>query len=140
MNYHDAHRPYIGAVVNALTTAGIGVDDWFADPDDPRDACIFLATAATETHYPGEAIVLSWNEEDGWLIGGGQPNEPLNWVADIYTRDVLPTPQQVVTAARAALIAAPSTLYGLAPLFREFEDDTDGFEERLAAYHVHPNV
>ncbi|WP_329370192.1 DUF6292 family protein [Streptomyces sp. NBC_00669] len=133
-NYHDAHRPYIAAVVNALTTAGIGVSDWFADPNDPRDACITLTTDATEPHYPGQTIVLTWNEEAGWLIGGGEPDELLNWVGELDTRDVLPTPQQVVAAARTAFTTTPPTLYGLAPVYREFEDDNDGFEARLAAY------
>ncbi|MFJ5608404.1 DUF6292 family protein [Streptomyces sp. NPDC093221] len=140
LNYHNAHQPYIAAVVSALTAAGIGVTDWFADPNDPRDACITLATYATEPHYPGETIVLTWTEEAGWLIGGGQPNELLDWVGELDTRDVLPTPQQVVVIAQTAFTAPTRTLHGLAPVYREFVDDNDGFEQRLASYDTHPDA
>jgi len=40
--YHNAHEPYIWAVVKALEDAGLVVGEWSAEPNDPRDGHIGL--------------------------------------------------------------------------------------------------
>lgn len=40
--YHQAHEAHIGAVAQAVAAAGYPVDDWSAEPNDPRDGFIGL--------------------------------------------------------------------------------------------------
>lgn len=54
--YHEAHEPYMGAVVDALEAAGLEVKEWFADANDPRDGCITLVGADEDGHDLSERL------------------------------------------------------------------------------------
>lgn len=72
--YHSAHEAYIGAVAEALTTEGFHVDDWSAEPNDPRDGYISLHVAMNrETHldnpiWSNDEVNVAWNEDRGWCL------------------------------------------------------------------------
>ncbi len=130
ITYHTAHAPYMEAVVEALEAAGVGVEDWFADANDPRDGCITLAERAED----GDARYVAWDEEKGWLYGLGPEGGPINLIWWICV-DILPTPSEVVEAVGACVAKDYSKASIRHGNYRWFEDDEDGFEERLAGYH-----
>lgn len=128
IDYHNAHAPYTDAVAHALEVAGIEVDGWFADANDPRDSCITLARSK-----PGRQRVVAWTEEKGWMYGTGPENDSLNAIYGICD-GVLPEPAEVVEAVRRCLAGDFSSTDSYTAHLRDSEDDEDGFEERLAAY------
>ncbi|MET9339250.1 DUF6292 family protein [Nonomuraea sp. NPDC003804] len=131
INYHEAHEPYLKAVVIALDAAGLTVGDWFADANDPRDGCITLA----EPDEDGDERNVAWDEEKGWFYGtspedGHGEIHGIWWICD----DVLPEPSDVVTAIQQCVAGDHSQATLDHGYYRDFEDDEDGFEERLRAY------
>jgi hypothetical protein len=130
---HTAHRPYIEAVANALQAADIATTDHSAEPDDPRNGFIELDRSATAAVYGEQYARLIWDEESGWLLGWGGEDGRSDSIAPLLA-DVLPTPPDVVAAVQAALAVKPETVHGRPGQYREFEDEHDGFEERLAVY------
>lgn len=127
--YHEAHEPYMGAVVDALEAAGLEVKECFADANDPRDGCITLVGADEDGHERH----VAWDEEKGWFYGISDERGEIRtiwWICD----DVLPDPDEVVSAVQrcAAGDYSQASLYH--GYYRDFEDENDGFEERLRAY------
>lgn len=131
-DYHEAHEPYMKAVVTALDAAGLKVADWFADANDPRDGCITLA----EHDDDGDERCVAWHEEKGWFYGtspedGHGEIKNIWWICD----DVLPDPTEVVEAVRLCIAGDHSKATMNHAYYRDFEDgDDDGFEERILAY------
>lgn len=130
---HTAHRPYLEAVNRALQSTGIATTDHSAEPDDPRNGFIELDRTATSAVYGEQHTRLMWDEETGWLLGWGGEDGRSDWLAPLLD-DVLPVPADVVTALQAALAVKPATVHGRPGQYREFADEEDGFEERLAVY------
>jgi hypothetical protein len=131
INYHEAHEPYIKAVVIALDAAGLTVGDWFADANDPRDGCITLA----ELDEDGDERCIAWHEEKGWFYGISPEGEhgeiqSIWWICD----DVLPDPADVVTAVQRCVAGDYSKASLDHGYYRDFEDEDDGFEDRLLTY------
>jgi len=121
-----AHTGYIAAVVNALVAAGIPVERWHADPNEPRDAAIILASGES-----GEQRVAGWTEESGWMFGLGPEGAGLDLIWWLRG-GVLPHPDDVVQAVRACLRDDYSDTSIGRPVYRVAgEDDLD---EQLAAY------
>jgi hypothetical protein len=93
--YHRAHEPYMRAVAEALEAAGVKVLDWYADPNDPRDGAIQVASDAADE------VWLGWQEERGWTLlciderSGGQ--QPTRLVRDLGAGTVY-SPESVVRA------------------------------------------
>lgn len=120
------HTSYVAAVAAALEAAGVPVERWHADPNEPRDAAITLTG-----QEPGEQRAAGWNEESGWMYGTGRDGEGLDliwWLGG----GVLPHPDDVVAAVRACLAGDYSAASINRPFYRSFEDDDD-LDERLAA-------
>ncbi len=129
IDYHEAHEPYMGAVADALEAAGLEVKEWFADANDPRDGCITLA----EGDEDGDERNVAWHEEKGWFYGISDERGEINtmrWICD----DVLPDPADVVSAVRRCVAGDYSQASIEHGYYRDFEDEDDGFEERLRAY------
>jgi hypothetical protein len=132
IDYHQAHEPYLKAVVIDLDAAGLTVADWFADANDPRDGCITLA----ERDEDGDEHCIAWHEEKGWFYGtspedGNGEIQGIWWICD----DVLPDPAEVVTAVRQGIAGDFSKATLSHGYYRDIDDeDDDGFEERLLAY------
>lgn len=62
LHYHRAHEPYIAAVAHELQRCGVEVEDWWANPDEPRDGAIELSVP-----LPGyEETHVAWREDMGW--------------------------------------------------------------------------
>lgn len=72
--YHDAHEAYIGAVAEALANEGFPVDDWSAEPNDPRDGFASINVhAMRETHpdnpiWSNDEVNVAWTEDRGWCL------------------------------------------------------------------------
>lgn len=128
------HDYYIKAAAEALEAADIAVVDWNADLNDPRDGWIELGRDVTAAQYgAGNEVSLLWTEERGWSIGWGREGTSrLDWIHHLGT-GVLPTPDDMVGVAKAAIKECPGHLDN-GSVYRSFEDQDDGFEERLAAY------
>src|SRR5690606_18967666 len=126
LDYHDAHGPYIRAVVTALETAGLGVADWFADPDDPRDGCITLADSAES----GDRHFIGWDGTTGSAYGTGAQAVRLAGVRWICL-DVLPEPSEVVEAVRNCMAGDYSEASQSGAAYRDWSDEDDGFEAEL---------
>ncbi|MEU4578978.1 DUF6292 family protein [Nonomuraea sp. NPDC023979] len=132
ITYHEAHEPYMEAVADAFDAAGLAVEDWHADANDPRDGCISLA----ERDADGDQRHVAWHEEQGWFYGtsaedGHGEIRNIWWICD----DVLPEPADVVAAARRCIAGDHSQATIFHGYYRHFDDESDdGFEERLLAY------
>lgn len=64
LHYHRAHEPYITAVAHELQRCGVEVEEWWANPDEPRDGAIELTMPLPrydETH-------VAWREDLGWYF------------------------------------------------------------------------
>lgn len=62
LHYHRAHEPYVTAVAHELQRCGVEVEEWFANPDEPRDGAIELSVP-----LPGyEETHIAWREDLGW--------------------------------------------------------------------------
>jgi hypothetical protein len=127
----NVHAAYINAVADALEKAGVAVERWHADPNEPRDGAITLAG-----YESGEQRVAGWNEESGWMYGTGPEGEGLTlvwWIGD----GVLPEPGAVVSAVQQCLAGDYSAAsIHHRPRYRSFEEDDD-LDEQMAAYHSH---
>jgi hypothetical protein len=151
LDYHDAHGPYIDAVLDALEKAGLRAVDSFADRNDPRDGNIGIAPDCCGQEFSGYGEVwLGWTEESGWAVvpytdAGSAAFVEYAWIG------VLPEPGEVAGWARQVLLGGSDESPGElerqsrrpspprpTPWDRSFEDEGDGFEERLAAYATHP--
>lgn len=70
--YHEAHKPYIGAVAAALDAAGLPTKDWYADPNDPRDGAIQIDVARAvidgKQVFGYDEVWVGWQEERGWTL------------------------------------------------------------------------
>jgi hypothetical protein len=99
LSYHTAHGPYIAAVARELQRAGVEVEDWFDNPDEPRDGAIELTVP-----MPGyEQTHVAWREDQGWYY---MPSSDAQALAD-YTVDLpvghLAEPYDVAAAVCKAL-------------------------------------
>jgi hypothetical protein len=136
-DYYDAHTPYLQAVADALASAGLDLSDWFSDPSEPRTGFFALDRRDTAPYFGDEHdVVLLWTEEYGWSFGLAEPDRTELWSEDLPFDDVLPTPEQVVTATRQALVTRADGLTS-EDLPLRYHDEDDGFEARLATYHPH---
>lgn len=145
---HDrAHAPYLAAVAYELIRAGIEVEDWFANPDQPRDGAIELTVP-----LPGNAeTFLAWREDEGWYYtrskhGGGRADRTGDLLVGLAA-----TPDDVAAAYLAATAhprspASPEQLdwqppadYNpdAAPALDETSVSPD-LEHALASYTTHP--
>lgn len=71
--YHQAHEAYIGAVAEAVAAAGYPVDDWSAEPNDPRGGFIGLnvdvcGESSTNAIWVNDEVNLAWSEDRGWAL------------------------------------------------------------------------
>lgn len=117
------HDPYMDAVDQALTAAGIGVSDgWTTDGDayDDQGAAIPSAVFLWDPNHPAvdaaefpHGIAVFWNPVAGWEaarrapFGANETPHPL--VPDMWAK-----PEHVVTAVGEflALVEEESELYG----------------------------
>ncbi|RST04589.1 hypothetical protein EF910_16420 [Streptomyces sp. WAC07149] len=131
MHFHIAHTPYLHAVTNALTAAGLCVLEWSAEPDDPRTG-IIAVTFATPA-YRGHDTALTWDEESGWHLVWGPDGHDIGYrYAAALGSSVLPTPADITNAVQQAADRHPPIT--ASSLHRSFEDMDDGFEAELRAY------
>lgn len=140
MDYHDAHGPYIGAVASALTAAGLGATERYADPNDPRDGTIQITPAGILSGHT--EVWVCWQEERGWWVltederSGGR--EPFKGVTELRIATVA-SPETVTNAVielSGLDVTAPGDSYADADFpVHEFDEDDPAFEAALAAYH-----
>ena len=126
------HKPYLRAVVDALQADGVDVADWFADGNDPLDAAVELAPAATATSWGDRSVWLGWTEECGWYYGSCAPHGHGELTAIRYLAvGVLPSPAELVPQVRR-IVAGDRPGYLTPTRYRLFSDDEDGFATQLA--------
>ncbi|MGK5682429.1 DUF6292 family protein [Actinoplanes sp. URMC 104] len=145
--YHQAHEAYIRAVADLLPFAGFHVDDWSAEPNDPRDGFIGLHVAINgEARDAGpiwenDEVNLAWSEDRGWALVS---------VAQSHTNDgrfVYDLPvARVASPASVELAAAMQIGEECHPVAdahpdvdfpdHTFEDDDPAFEAALAHYRA----
>ncbi|MFJ7203258.1 DUF6292 family protein [Streptomyces sp. NPDC098789] len=134
MDYHDAHSPYLAAVVAALALAGITVSDWTAEPDDPRTGILALDPASTPV-YPGDDVALVWDEARGWSLVWGPDGHTSGYdFSHALASNVLPSPAEITTAVREGLTAPLRGDVTFSGYYRDPNTDDDGFEDLLRAY------
>lgn len=127
-----AHELYIKACAETLEVADISNTDWTAEDDSPRTGSIDLAPSATAFAYGDDTAALLWDEERGWAIAWGEPNETHHdAVVDLFTGD-LPTPVALVDYVKAALAVKPRLTTSVGR-YRSAGAEDD-FDQRLAAY------
>lgn len=107
LSYHRAHEPYIAAVAYELNRAGIKYQDFYANPDEPRDGAIELTQP-----LPGyEETHIAWREDHGWYY---IPTSDRSNALGDYTVDLpvghLAVPHEVAVAVGEALNRPVSTL------------------------------
>lgn len=124
LDYHDAHRPYVAAVVSALTTAGMAPTDWWADPNDPRDATIECGNT-----NGAAGVCLGWDEETGWYWGPADPAGGHLSFVHYMAEGVLPDAARVAAWFLGALNGTERAA-DWPPRYRDFGDD-DEFETAL---------
>jgi Family of unknown function (DUF6292) len=152
LGYHDAHGPYIDAVLNELEKAGLRSVDSFADWNDPRGGSIGIAPDCCGQEFSRYAEVwLGWTEETGWAVVP-HTDEASAACVEYAWIGVLPEPGEVAGWARQVLLGGSDESPGelkrqpsprwLTPRYYRYydEDDGDGFEEQLAAYATHPRT
>jgi hypothetical protein len=132
-------EPYIAAVAEACTRAGLTVADYWSDDIDPRDGAIHLVTDAdadAEEDWE-KSRTLGWDEERGWMYG-----EPKNHHGELHNllwlgSGALPDPADIAEEARRVIRGELSREECRRLIdwtrWRDQEDE-DGFEEKLAAY------
>ncbi|MDK9494691.1 DUF6292 family protein [Streptomyces katrae] len=131
MHFHDAHAPYLIAVTEALTAAGLRVQEWSAEEDDPRTGIILIAFGTPS--YRGQDTALTWDEESGWhLVWGPDGHDTGYRYTAPLGAGVLPTPANITSAVQHAADRRPPI--AVSSLYRAFEDMDDGFETELRAY------
>lgn len=99
--YHRAHEAYIQAVADALDEAGFKVDDWHADPNDPRDGWIGFdmdrqGRVDGNPLWQYDEVGVGWSEDRGWH---------LLTIDDPHGRD-----SRFVTEFAIARVASPATV------------------------------
>lgn len=116
-HWHQAHEPYIGAVVYALDAAKLTTGDWFADANDPRDGAIELNVDMLQTQ--ADEVHLCWQEERGW------------WLIKEYERDRGEN-QKIVVELDCSTIADPASVltsvrehFGIPPTLTAPDDHPD---------------
>lgn len=134
--YHQAHEPYLRAVADALTGAGIRVMEWHAEPNDPRDGAIRVNLFGLDY----DEVWLGWQEERGWtvlLIEERQGREPSRWVYRIDAGNVF-SPESVVRAfgehMGITVDPRPDSFPDLDFPRHEYDDDDVAFEMALHRY------
>lgn len=113
------------------------VADWHVEDDDPRTAWIEFAPEITAAAYGNNAVTLLWTESKGWSASCGDANGHgrLDWIVRLYT-GVLPTAEEMVTAAREIVAMRPGPDIGFAgSRYRECGDE-DELHDQLAAYRA----
>jgi hypothetical protein len=138
-NYHAAHKAYVGAVADSLSTAGFEVLDRYADPNDPRDGGIQVRPVGG--YQAVEELWLGWSEDRGWwvLTITDPHGRDSRFVYDLDPGRVL-SPETVVRYF-AEMADVPANVHGdrypdLAFIDHSFEDDDPEFEAALAAYRT----
>lgn len=130
IDHYNAHKPYLEAVARTLTEAGLVVEDYWADPNDPRDGAIAIATSEDE-----KPLMLVWQEETGWVRGREDDHGELK---NLYESglDLLASPQSVVIWVRAVLAGTDNgpILLGMGGRFRDADDEDTTFETELHQY------
>ena len=130
--------PYIKAVADACTAAGLYVVEWWTDDIDPRDGGIDLVTTAgADPEDWDKSRTLGWNEERGWLIG--RPKGPHGELTGILylCGSALPAPADVAEQARRVIageISRDEKYAMMQPAHWRDQDDEDDFEEQLDVY------
>lgn len=146
--YHAAHEAYIGAVAKALETAGLPVDGWWADPNDPRDGWIGFdmdgqGTIDGEPVWSYDEVGVGWSEDRGWhLLYIDDPHgKDSRFVAELLVARVASPVTVVLAVAEKAGLTLELDDDGHPDVdFREhsFEDDDVEFELALARYREAP--
>lgn len=93
--WHDAHKPYIGAVFDTLRASKLTTGVWFADGNDPRDGAIELDATMLQTQ--ADEVHACWQEERGW------------WLIKEYERDGGEN-QKIVVELDCCTVAAPDSV------------------------------
>lgn len=137
IRYHTAHEPYLAAVADALRQDGIAVEDYSAEPDDPRCGSVTIAAQPSSRRFGDHLLVLVWHEETGWKRGTEDPDGhgQLRTLSDSPV-DLLAAPTEIATWVRAVLAGTDNDqpLIGRGGYYRYFDDEDKGFEARLRAY------
>lgn len=142
--YHKAHEPYMWAVAKALQTAGLDIDGWSAEPNDPRDGYIGFRVAAFHDpeHSPiwlNDEVNVAWSEDRGWSVVTVADSSSSNgrFVYDLLIARVA-SPETVVNAVAEQVgerVTAPGDAFpDLDFPEHTFEDDDLAFELALAHY------
>jgi hypothetical protein len=142
--YHSAHEPYAWAVVKTLENAGLVVDSWSAEPNDPRAIHIGFRVAAF--HDPEHASVwlndevnVAWSEDRGWSVVtvADSSKSDGRFVYDLLIARVA-SPETVVNAVAEQVgerVIVPGDAFPDADFPEHaFEDDDPAFELALARY------
>jgi len=139
IDYHDAHRPYLSAVADALTAAGVVVLDWSAEPNDPRDGSIQIQPIGALASH--DEVWICWQEERAWFVltidERPDGRESAKFVHDMLICTVS-SPETVVNVViqRCGLdrTALADSFEDLDFSTHEFDIDDPAFEAALAAY------
>lgn len=145
--YHDVHELYLAAVAHSLTRAGIGWEDYHANPDEPRDGAILLSEP-----LPGdEELHVAWREDMGWYCIPSSDAQSALGDAAIDLPGPLPLlaePHEVAAAVRKVVggltVDAEPLWHPPADYDRDAEpaeewwDANPALERSLAAYATHP--
>lgn len=134
IGYHGAHKPYLGAVAEALSRDGLAVVEYDAAPDDPRHGWVVIGRESSSRRFGQHLLVLRWHEETGWARGTEDPDGH-GELCNIYGTQLglLPPPADVVTWVRAVLNGTDNDDV-LRVRYRDFEDQGDRFEDALRDY------
>lgn len=142
--YHKAHEAYIGAVAKALEAAGFPVDDWWAEPNDPRDGWIGFdmekqGRVDGEPVWSYDEVGVGWSEDRGWhLLYVDDPHGRDSRFVEELTIARVASPVTVVLAvaekAGLTLELADDGRPDLDFPDHSFEDDDPAFEQALAHY------
>lgn len=153
LSYHQAHEPYTAAVAEAIERLGVNVTDWFADANDPRDACITVIIREETDEDDEEKLLIVWTETRGWQCAWGLPD------GSNTHPDDLPGPALGNTALPKDIAEAVALYLGAAPILplgdavswqpaagydadaHSVDDPWDvnvALERALASYATHP--
>ncbi len=142
--YHQAHEAYLSTVAQAIAAAGYPVNDWSAEPNDPRDGFIslnvnVLSESSTLPIWTNEEVNVAWTEDRGWCLVTVTESHRSNgrFVYDLEVPRVA-SPSEVALAVAEQVgedVTVPSDGYPDADFPEHtFEDDDVPFEQALARY------
>ncbi len=129
--------------MKALEDAGLDVNVWTAEPNDPRDG--FIGLHAPKSHASGSSIWLNdevnvvWSEDRGWSVVTVEKSSSSNgrFVYDLLIARVA-SPETVVNAVAGQVgerVIVPGDAFpDLEFPDHSFEDDDPAFELALARY------